>query len=180
MQFVAFNDLSPALRQAAWQLYETSFPDYERRSRPAQQAALGDSLAHGDLLIDEEGRLAALCFYWTRADLLYVEFLAVDPAIRGRQLGSRIVNDLLARYPGYTAVLEIEPPEDELTCRRLRFYERLGFRTNDFPYTHPSYRTGAAAHPHRLVVMSHGDVLTPDRREEFLALMRDVVLRYAD
>ena len=90
------------------------------------------------------------------------------------------MNDLLARYPGYTAVLEIEPPEDELTCRRLRFYERLGFRANDFPYTHPSYRTGAAAHPHRLVVMSHGDVLTPDRREEFLALMRDVVLRYAD
>ncbi len=180
MQFTRFDDLPPALREEVWQLYETSFPAHERRSRAAQLAAFGDEQAHGDLLLDGNGQLAALVFYWTCNDLLYIEFLAVHPAMRGRQTGSRIMRELLGRYPHHTVVLEIEPPEDETTCRRLRFYERLGFCANGYPYTHPSYRTGDAACPHRLVILSHGAPLTPQRYEEFLTLMRMVVLHYAD
>lgn len=180
MDFIAFNDLDTARQEAVWNLYETSFPAHERRSRSAQQTAFGDELAHGDLVLDEKGRVAALLFYWTQGELLFVEFLAVDPAMRGHQLGSRIMTALREKYPAHTLVLEIEPPIDELTIRRLHFYERLGFHRNDYDYTHPSYRTGAQAHPHQLVILSQGQALDPARYEEFLTLMREKVWRYAD
>ena len=54
------------------------------------------------------------------ADFVYVEYLAVDPDIRGGGIGARILSQLRdgVRKP---VVLEVEPPFNELAKRRIQF-----------------------------------------------------------
>ncbi len=180
MKFIDFHETNPDLREAVWELYEDSFPEHERRSRTAQSMAFGNSGSHGRIAIGDEGELLALLFYWIEGDILYVEFLAVNPQMRGRNLGSRIVERLLELYPDKLVILEIEPPEDEMTVRRLNFYRRLGFQPNDYEYTHPSYHTGEKAHPHPLTIMSHGRTLSQNEFDRFKAFIDGVILSYKD
>ncbi len=180
MKILNFRDVPETLHEAVWALYEESFPAHERRSRKAQETACSDREARSEVMLDDDGTLMAIMFYWLHGDTVYVEFLAVNPALHGRSIGSRVIGKLLETYPGKLVVLEIEPPEDEMSVRRLHFYERLGFVRNPHPYTHPSYRKGADAHPHDLVIMSHGRPVSDGEFDGFLGFMKDVVWQYAD
>lgn len=140
-----FKDTSGAVREKVWRLYEESFPAHERRSLTAQEQAFADCRARSKVMLDDEGEVMALVFYWLYAGMVYVEFLAVNPAMRGRNIGSGVVERLLELYPGKLVILEIEPPQEEMAVRRLHFYERLGFVRNPYNYIHPSYRKGTDA-----------------------------------
>ena len=69
--------------------------------------------------------------------LLYLFYLAVDDAVRGRGLGTRLLAELQYRHPGCSIVLDIEPviaeaDNAEQRRRRLAFYERAGFRDTGY------------------------------------------------
>lgn len=180
MELRDIRESTPELWSKVWNLYEDSFPAHERRSREAQLKAFDDPDAYGRIVMDEDGELAAILFYWLYESNVYVEFLAVDPRMRGRNIGTAVVEKILALHPGCTVILEIEPPEDEITLRRLHFYERLGFVANDYHYVHPSYRTGDKAFAHRLTLMTHGSNLAPDEFQTFRRFMESTVLKYSD
>ena len=80
--------------------------------------------------------------------------------------------------PSAKVILEIDPPEDEISIRRLHFYERLGFTANPHEYTHPSFRR--PFHPHRLVLMSRPGALSDDEARRFADFIRERVLRYSE
>ena len=82
-----FKDTSGAVREKVWRLYEESFPAHERRSLTAQEQAFADCRARSKVMLDDEGEVMALVFYWLYAGMVYVEFLAVNPAMRGRNIG---------------------------------------------------------------------------------------------
>ena len=65
-------------------------------------------------------------------DLLFVVFLATNPAVRSRGYGTRILDQLKERFPGFAIALEIEPMTTDASNfhqreRRLAFYQRNGF-----------------------------------------------------
>ena len=175
-----FSTVSPELQERVWQLYENSFPDYERRSNKAQQQAFSDNSSHSMVITDNDSNLQAIVFYWTYDNVVYVEFLAVNPEMRGRSIGSTVMRQLLSLYPNKLTVLEIEPPEDEMSIRRLRFYEKLGFVLNPQPYIHPSYYTGKAPHPHHLSIMSYGRPLDDKEFNTFTTFVKNTILKYID
>lgn len=154
----------------AYRLYEASFPPCERRSERDCAAVLGDDRLHAECVFDGE-RFAGLIFWWQAGDgWAYLEHLAVDPALRGRSYGARMLRDLRARVG--RVVLEIEPPEDDISRRRRGFYERNGFVYNAYDYIHPSY--SQPPRPHRLVVMSAPAALAPAAFEAFRAFAHGV------
>lgn len=160
----------------AWAIYERSFPPCERRGAEAYDAALADRrfTAEG---IRVDGRIAGILFHWRGEGFRYVEYLAFAPEMRGRRLGSQVLTEFCLRE-ATPVVLEIEPPEEETTIRRLRFYRRLGFVENPYDYRHPSYCR--PFEPHRLVLLSRPRRLENDEARRLADFVREEVLRYSD
>ena len=75
-------------------------------------------------------------------------------------------------------ILEIDPPVDDISIRRLHFYERLGFVANPYQYIHPSFRKPFT--PHRLVLMSYPGAITYEEARSFADFVREAVLRYSE
>ena len=55
-------------------------------------------------------------------------------------------------------ILEIDTPVDEVSIHRKAFYERAGYKANEFEHIHPPYHEEYPGH--RLVVMSYPQQLT--------------------
>ena len=75
-------------------------------------------------------------------------------------------------------ILEIDPPEDDISIRRRHFYERLGFVANPYRYIHPSFRKPFT--PHRLVLVSYPGPITYEEARSFADFVREAVLRYSE
>ena len=161
--------------QEAWSLYMRAFPEIERRSLEDHLRLMGHNPlfeADGAWL---DGKFAGLIFHWQVGRFRFVEFLAVEDKLRGLNIGSRIMQQMIDRYK--EVILEIEPPVDELTRRRLHFYERLGFQVNDYNYVHPSY---AEPQTHfNLVVLSYLRPLTREEAHQFANFVRLETLKYS-
>ncbi len=86
-----------------------------------------------DVLADGQSAAYAVCTWGERCVLC--SFLAVEPELRGRGVGSAVLERLAALYAGSDAlIVEVERPElatgeaDRLHReRRIAFYERAGF-----------------------------------------------------
>lgn len=164
--------LSREPNDQAWELYEASFPEYERRIKQRHE----EMLLHNNFMpyqIYEQGKFLGILYYWDWGNFIYLEHLATVPAQRGGGFGAKVLSELFERTKGKTIILEIDPPVTEIALRRQKFYERQGLLTNDHDYTHPSYR--ANYHPHKLVIMSYPNLIANDMFEEFKKTTLSVV-----
>ena len=60
-------------------------------------------------------------------------------------------------------ILEIEPPVTEISIKRLKFYEKLGFKLNNYEYFQLPLRENHS--PLKLNLMSYPEKLTPTEFE---------------
>lgn len=174
LRFIPFRSSEDRGWDDAMRLYLAAFPAKERRTAELHLCALDDPLFTADgIWLDD--RFAGILYHWECGDSRYIEHLAVSPELRGRHLGSQI---LAAFCTARRVILEIEPPEDEISIRRLGFYERAGFVRNPQQYVHPSYAQPFEAHP--LVLMSYPDALSDDEARVLADFVREKVLRYSE
>lgn len=175
MDFIRLHSGEDPLFVPLFSLYQSSFPLHEQR-RPGDQLA---ALSHPDyhcMAITEDGAFCGLLMTWESPDLIYVEHFAVSPDRRGSGLGSRVLEKL--RRAPQPLILEIDPPEDDISIRRRRFYERAGFVLSDIPHIHPAYRKDCASH--RLALMSSPGPLTPALAGAFRRYLSGVVMAFSE
>ena len=144
------EDLFPEI----YPVMEESFPGDERRAYEDQLALLRDP-DYVMLGLKEEDRFAGFIAGWDFGDFVYGEHLAVTAARRNGGLGDRMVKAFLERF-GKPFFIEVEPPETELTRRRIGFYERNGFVLNDYDYVQPSLGEGKDPVPLRIMTWPRG------------------------
>ena len=114
---------------AAKRLYRTAFPKEERL--PWWVLRLSTLKSDVKLTAYYDGRKFCGFTHTTEtADVLFVMFLAVDDAVRGKGYGSAILNCLKAE--GKPVVLNVEPLDDSAAnaderANRMRFYKKNGF-----------------------------------------------------
>jgi ribosomal protein S18 acetylase RimI-like enzyme len=153
------------------QLYEATFPLHERRewkdvlrllSHPPMQM----------ILITDGGADIGFAIGWRIGHWYFLEHLAIDPAQRGKQYGSQVMQELIV-YAEKNIILEVEPAHDELALRRIRFYERLGFQLAPFPYLQPPYRQGEL--PVRMELMSMPPIIRAEEMGEIAQAIKATV-----
>lgn len=160
MKLIPVTTASP--RYAALErLLVDAFPPDERRPLEAQRAntdSAGPMTAYA-IVGDDDAPLGLLTL-WHLGAFYYIEHFAVEPAARGLGAGSRAIDMLRRDVTGsLPIVLEVEPPVDDITRRRVDFYTRLGFVLTDHPYIQPAYSADTAPLPMRL--MTSGAPLPP-------------------
>ena len=133
-------------------LLEKSFPTDEYREREGQ-LALFSREEYRLLCCCKENELSAFFSLWEFGDFCFLEHFAVDPKLRGQGLGTKLLEDLAA-YTEKPIILEVEMPDTEQAKRRIGFYRRNGFFTNEYPYAQPAYSKDKKALP--MILMSKG------------------------
>ena len=136
-------------------VYHTSFPIDEQRpiesivhlieheKRYVAYAIIDENDAAELLAISQEPTAKSQHFLgllttWHFEKFIYIEHFAIDSDLRSQGYGSEALKTLITTQ-GKPIVLEAEPPTDDTTCRRIRFYERSGLTLYDFPYVQPAY-----------------------------------------
>lgn len=137
IQFLRLSSKEDRFFRAAMQLYEKSFPACERREMEDHLLALKDDRYHCDVIVEND-KLIGIFFYWKLGWFIYGEHLAIDPKLRGKSYGTKILRAFCSKHK--EMILEIEPPKDDITIRRLHFYKRLGFKLQPFNHFQVNYR----------------------------------------
>ncbi|MBQ1906620.1 MAG: GNAT family N-acetyltransferase [Firmicutes bacterium] len=153
-------------------LYNASFPFHEQREPDSQEKIMRRPEYRFDRLYDGP-EFIGLVLNWESELFIYVEHLCILPAKRGLGYGQRALRLLSER--GKQVILEIDPPVDDISIRRRKFYEHAGFRANSYAHVHPPYHTGYDGH--ELVVMSFPRELTPEEYESFFQFLCETVMR---
>lgn len=131
-----------------YNLMEKSFPVDEHRPYEEQKELFQKEIykVYGFYLESDikEKLLQGFLATWNLGEFLFIEHFAVDSSLRNRGIGSKMLHEL-SKTKKVRLCLEVEPPESELTKRRIAFYERNGFFYHDFSYVQPALSKGQNA-----------------------------------
>ena len=150
------------LFEPAMALYREAFPPEERRDPAEHCRVLAKTDYHMDLLM-EDGTFLGIVLYWETDAFVHLEHFSTLPRLRGQGLGATALELLKAKEK--PIILEIEPPQDELTCRRYGFYRRNGFTMNDHDHLQVKYRPGDPDVP--LKILTWPREITPEAYRNF-------------
>lgn len=155
-----------------YKIMTDSFPPDEVRSYEGQKELLERSDYHLKTY-KKEGHLLGFCAYYELDGFLYIEHLACTPDSRGLGIGSLLVKKVLEEAGERQVILEVEPPVDEMTKRRVGFYERLGFRLNPYEHYQPPLNptTGVV----ELKIMSSLGGLTEELQKNYRRMLNVAV-----
>ncbi len=156
---------------AATALYEQSFPYLEKRSEGEQSRVMNNPDYRFDLITDDD-RLLGILAYWEKADFLYVEHFAILPEFRGRGFATRTL-EILKNQTNKNLILEIDPPVDDVSEKRYRFYQKCGFVMNPHCHTQAKYHLGDGEL--QLKILSYPREITKEEYATFKRFVDDEV-----
>ena len=137
-------------------LMQTAFPLQERRNADLQREYTDNQPNFHTLVILIENGPIGLITYWELDGFNYIEHFAINENVRNKGYGQEALKQLKEEIEGMI-VLEVEEPIDELTKRRIEFYQRQGFTIQDMPYQQPPYRKGHDWFPMKLMTLGGED-----------------------
>ena len=146
-----------------YQLFEQSFIQTELR--PYQK--MKDLFQRGLFSIYakyEKDELLGAMVVWELNSCIYLENFAVNEKQRGQGLGSYFLKQFCHLYDGQLLVLEVEKPHDDLSNRRIGFYERMGFLLTPFGYVQPTFRSNDEAVS--LILMTYPEMIDHQKYQE--------------
>ena len=157
-------------------LLEEAFPVTELRVKEEQRRLLQEACyrLYG---VRKNGAFAAVFATWEIDDFLYIEHFAVKEVYRNSGYGGMLLDRLLEEK-GRPMVLEVEVPEDDMTRRRIGFYERHGLVYNEYPYLQPPLRKGQDLLPLRF--MTKPAAIDEETYERYKNRIYRIVYKYED
>ena len=175
MEFLRITPSDEIRWNKVWELYESSFPSAEKRRYEDHLRAL-DNPHFFPMSAWENDDIIGIVFYWEWSDYRYIEYLAVNLNLRGQSFGSQILNQL--RKEGHTIILEIDPLVNEISVRRLQFYERAKFSLTPYRYLHLPYRLNS--NTQELLILSYPKQISKEEYNDFTNFMDSTVAMYCE
>ncbi len=132
-----------------YSIMEKSFPADEYRPYD-EQKALFEKDEYKVYTWESDGEIRAFIALWEFANLVYIEHFAVIPSYRNSGIGSNILGEVTSATKKLVC-LEVEPPNEDISIRRIEFYHRNGFFLNNHPYIQPAISKGKSPVPLRIM-----------------------------
>lgn len=148
-----------------WELYQSAFPEVERREESYHLETMELKPFRAEVIFDDDVAIGIL-FWWELTHFRYIEHFATSPQQRGKGYGKEALKEFISRSDK-PILLEVEHPEDKLSRRRIGFYERIGFKLNHHPYSHPSYHQ-RPDEVVSLMIMSYPTPISAAQLQEFI------------
>lgn len=123
------------------ELFLSAFPAKERREFEDFRLQLAFNDCQVYQIFTERGKLAGFCVLWEFPFFVFLEHFAIEPGMRGLGIGEKTLAEIKVSFQK-TIILETELPVDEMSSRRVNFYERNGFHKLNRTYFQPSYGRG--------------------------------------
>lgn len=137
------------------ELLTTAFPKEERRELALQREYTDNNpLFFNNIILDKDIPVGFIT-YWKFEDYYYIEHFAIHPSQRNGGYGKKVLEHL-HKTLNAPIVLEVELPNDEMSIRRIGFYERVNYKLWKNEYSQPPYRKGDDYLPMHLMV--YGDL----------------------
>lgn len=152
-------------------LYLSAFPPSERREFEQLKSLIYNQECAINLIFDF-GKLAGVVVFWNFPKFIFLEHLAVEPEMRNQGTGKRVLG-LIQKTCNKPVILETEIPGDEISRRRIDFYERNGFSKLTRTYFQPSY--GNNKPEVELILMSTNSDFSETELDEIIGEMRKKV-----
>lgn len=143
----------------AEQLLIASFPEEEYRDLKELRTYTDTRPNFFCNIILEGSTPVGLVTYWDLDQFYYIEHLAVDPSQRNGGYGRKLL-EFLAGFLKKPIVLEVEHPTEEMSQRRINFYQRQGYILWEKEYFQPPYKAGHNKLP--MYLMAQGN-LDPEK-----------------
>ena len=98
--------------EIARQIYETSFPEDERRNFDLLKALDGKSDFDFFVITDKQANAIGIISLWSFKEFIYIEHFAIQQNERGKGIGSSVLSSLANKY-SKPVLLEVELPEND-------------------------------------------------------------------
>jgi len=138
LNFRRINNVSDPLFYRLYGLYVRAFPLAERRSwEGIEHELIYEKRFHPHVLLQDDA-FVGFFNYWTFERFFYIEHFAIDPNFQNQRIGTEAM-EIFMNQVKLPIMLEVEMPTNSLAGRRIRFYERLGFKVLSHNYVQPPY-----------------------------------------
>lgn len=171
--YKSWHTMPKGVSKQAEHILTEAFPPEECRSLQ-EIRDLADQGRVQILTAEESDRVLGVVLVWVQDDLVFLENFAVASEMRGRGLGTQIL-ECVWEYWKRTIILEVELPAGEMERRRIQFYERNGFHLSRYPYRMPNLHGNAEPLP--LLLMSRPNPLQWQEAREITIRLYDTVYR---
>jgi ribosomal protein S18 acetylase RimI-like enzyme len=140
-----------------YQLYQEAFPEDERRSL-AQLINCFNNTKYKLTGFWLTNNFVGFIEYWNFDSFIFVEHIAVSENFRGKSIGKKIMQTILKQdIPIY---LEIELAIDEISKKRLGFYQNLNFEKLPIKYFQPAYSSEKRSIEMHLMAFQHNSEIS--------------------
>ena len=160
-----------------WDLYKTSFPENERRNINGQVHTLGLNNYYCQIVFKDD-QFVGILFWWNFETLRYIEHIAIRPDRQNEGLGSEIMKDFLSLADSKPILLEVEPATTDIQKKRLRFYDKLGFKMNAYDYIQPAIQK--STNPVALKVLSFPSQLNIENYNAYITTYHSQVFSHME
>jgi len=157
----------------AWQLYEEAFPPEERRSLNYQSRIMKNANYNFDVVLNQDQCIGFL-LWWDLENYKYIDHFATSISQRNQGFGRLILEKFISNT-NETILLEVELPNTRINKRRIKFYERIGFKLNQHYYEIPSSQEGQS--PLQLLLMSYPSYLSTKDVEQFVKTCHPILFK---
>ncbi len=152
--------------EQVFEIMVQSFPSAEYRKKEKQYAILDDE-NYTVTIHKQDGIINAFIATWNLGSFLFAEHLAVSKTIRNQGIGSMFMKEYLSNTE-LPLVLEVEDKDDEISKRRIGFYQRLGLVLSDIHYNQPNFDNSDVVIPLRIMYYDKNKSLKLDSVEQMI------------
>ncbi len=169
------REIADPLLDLVEKTYTSSFPEEERRDFSLVRKLLEEDSRFEMYALLRDGIYVGFITGWQFEGFVYAEHFAIDESARNGGIGAKAMTSFLALHED-PVVLEVEMPTEEMSKRRIGFYERLGFVLDHHVYFHLGLFISLDRNRHkRLVLFLHTGLFLCDIILNFRSFRKSVI-----